>query len=113
MTVILQLIHSFFLLFTVFIIFLLFSGEVCCKSEVGLHQGSAPFLFGLVVDKLTDDVRQESSWTIFYADDVAICSGSREQVEERLERLRSALKSRCSIFWFSLGVSKMDRLENE
>lgn len=32
------------------------------KVEVGLHQGStlSPFLFALVMDRLTDEVRQES-----------------------------------------------------
>ena len=32
------------------------------KVEVGLHQGSAlsPFLFAMVMDRLTDEVRQES-----------------------------------------------------
>ena len=32
------------------------------KVEVGLHQGSAlsPFMFAMVMDRLTDEVRQES-----------------------------------------------------
>ncbi|KAK3505909.1 hypothetical protein QTP70_003614, partial [Hemibagrus guttatus] len=48
------------------------SDEVCCKSdeefkvEVGLHQGSAlsPFLFAIVMDQLSEEVRQESPWTM-------------------------------------------------
>ena len=66
------------------------------KVEVGLHQGSAlsPFLFAMVMDRLTDEVRQESPWTMMFADDIVICSESREQVEENLERWRYALERR-------------------
>ncbi|KAK3565057.1 hypothetical protein QTP86_032482, partial [Hemibagrus guttatus] len=39
--------------------------------EVGLHQGSAlsPFLFAIVMDQLSEEVRQESPWTMMFADD--------------------------------------------
>ncbi|KAG2455536.1 POLR protein, partial [Polypterus senegalus] len=64
--------------------------------EVGLHYGSAlsPFLFAMVMDRLTDEIRQESSWAMMFADDIVICSDSREQVEETLERWRYALERR-------------------
>ena len=44
------------------------------KVEVGLHQGLAlsPFLFAMVMDRLTDEVRQGSPWNMMFADD--ICS---------------------------------------
>ncbi|KAK3562747.1 hypothetical protein QTP86_006961 [Hemibagrus guttatus] len=66
------------------------------KVEVGLHQGSAlsPFLFAIVMDQLSEEVRQESPWTMMIADDIVICSESREQVEEKLERWRFALERR-------------------
>ncbi|KAK3548961.1 hypothetical protein QTP70_021770, partial [Hemibagrus guttatus] len=40
--------------------------------EVGLHQGSAlsPFLFAIVMDQLSEEVRQESPWTMMFADDM-------------------------------------------
>ena len=56
------------------------------RVEVGLHQGSAlsPFLFALVMDRLTSGLRQRSPWTMMFADDIVIC---REQVGANLERL--------------------------
>ncbi|KAK3554737.1 hypothetical protein QTP70_033429, partial [Hemibagrus guttatus] len=49
------------------------------KVEVGLHQGSAlsPFLFAIVMNQLSEEVRQESPWTMMFADDIVICSESR------------------------------------
>ncbi|KAK3566480.1 hypothetical protein QTP86_034056, partial [Hemibagrus guttatus] len=66
------------------------------KVEVGLHQGSAlsPFLFVIVMDQLSEEVRQESPWTMMFPDDIVICSESREQVEENLEKWRFALERR-------------------
>ncbi|KAK3519689.1 hypothetical protein QTP70_000999 [Hemibagrus guttatus] len=66
------------------------------KVEVGLHQGLAlsPFLFAMVMDQLSEEVRQESPWTIMFADDIVICSESRDQVEENLKKWRFALERR-------------------
>uniref|UniRef100_A0A3B4DPZ4 ribonuclease H n=1 Tax=Pygocentrus nattereri TaxID=42514 RepID=A0A3B4DPZ4_PYGNA len=66
------------------------------KVKVGLHQGSAlsPFLIAMVMERLTDEVRQEAPWTMMFADDIVICGESREQVEENLERWRFALERR-------------------
>ncbi|KAK3570083.1 hypothetical protein QTP86_010232 [Hemibagrus guttatus] len=77
------------------------------KVEVGLHQGSAlsPFLFAIVMDQLSEEVRQESHWTMMFADDIVICSESREQVEENLERWRFALERR------GMKVSHMNLME--
>ncbi|KAK3508981.1 hypothetical protein QTP70_015404 [Hemibagrus guttatus] len=46
------------------------------------------------MDQLSEEVRQESPWTMMFADDIVICSESREQVEENLERWRFALERR-------------------
>ncbi|KAI5104758.1 protocadherin gamma-A5-like [Silurus meridionalis] len=66
------------------------------NAEVGLHQGLAlsPFLFAAVTDRLTDEVRQDSPWTMMFVDDIVICGKSREQVEESLEWWRYALERR-------------------
>ncbi|KAK3527016.1 hypothetical protein QTP86_006792 [Hemibagrus guttatus] len=48
----------------------------------------------VVMDQLSEEVRQETPWTMMFADDIVICSESREQVEESLERWRFALERR-------------------
>ena len=64
------------------------------EVSVGLHQGSAlsPFLFNVVMDVLTEGVREAVPWTIMYADDIVLCAERREELEEKLERWRVALE---------------------
>ena len=66
------------------------------KVKVGLHQGSAlsPFLFAVIMDRLTDEVRREPPWTTLFADDIVICEETREEVERRLESWKYALERR-------------------
>ena len=63
--------------------------------KVELHQGSAlsPCLFTMVMDRMTNEIREEAPWTMMFADDIAICGESKEQVEEKLESCRYALES--------------------
>ena len=65
------------------------------KVKVGLHQGSAlnPFLFAVIMDRLTDEVRREPPWTMLFGDDIVICEETKE-LEQRLESWRYALKRR-------------------
>ena len=55
--------------------------------KVGLHQGSAlsPCLFAMVMDRMTDEIREEAPWTMMFADDIVVCCESKEHVEEKLE----------------------------
>ena len=46
------------------------------------------------MDRLTDEVRREPSWTILLADDIVICEETREEVERRLEFWGHALERR-------------------
>ena len=64
--------------------------------NVGLHQGSAlsPFLFAILMDRLTDEVRKDSPWNMMFADDIVICEKSKKQAEETLEKWRNALEKR-------------------
>ena len=66
------------------------------EEKMGLHQGSAlsPCLFAMVMDRMTDEIREESPWTMMFADNIVICSESKEQVEEKLESWRHALERR-------------------
>ena len=66
------------------------------QVKVGLHQGStlSPFLFNIIMDVLTEDVREEPPWCLLYADDIVLVAESREALERKLERWRYALESR-------------------
>ena len=63
---------------------------------VGLHQGSAlsPFLFAIVMDKLTEEIRTESPWDMMFADDIVLCREDRRQLQEVLEVWRNVLEKR-------------------
>ncbi|XP_047486843.1 uncharacterized protein LOC125037661 [Penaeus chinensis] len=67
------------------------------KVEVGLHQGSAPspFLFDVIVDKLTGGLREGAPWYMMFVDDIVLCSEGRE-VDKDLERWILALE-RCGM----------------
>ncbi|CAG5867133.1 unnamed protein product [Menidia menidia] len=47
--------------------------------EEGLHQGLSlsPFFLSFVMDRLTDEVRQESAWIVMFADDIVTGSTVR------------------------------------
>ena len=58
------------------------------KVKVGLHQGSAlsPFLFAVIMNRLTDKVRREPPWTMLFADNIVICEETREDGGEGMRR---------------------------
>ena len=62
------------------------------KVSVGLYQGSAlsPFLFTIIMDKLTEDIRKDAPWYMLLADDIVL---SRELAND-LEIWRNALERR-------------------
>ena len=64
--------------------------------KVGLHQGSAlsPLLFNVVMEVMTENVRERAPWSMMYADDVVLCAETKEELEQKLEAWRKALEDR-------------------
>ena len=54
---------------------------------IGLHQGSAlsPFLFIMLVETISQDVRTELLWELLYADVLAISGITSTDTQNRLE----------------------------
>ena len=66
------------------------------KVGVGLHQGSAlsPFLFVVIMDRLTENIRKDAPWDMLFADDIVLCRQNHRELEEDLEIWRNALERR-------------------
>ena len=64
--------------------------------KVGLHQGSAlsPYLFDLIMNVLTSEVKEEPPWSMMFADDIVLCDGERKGVEEKLEEWGKVMEER-------------------
>ena len=66
------------------------------KVGVGLLQGSAlsPFLFAIIIDRLTEDIRKEAPWDMMFSDDIVLSRQNHRELEEDLEIWRNALERR-------------------
>ena len=64
------------------------------EVSVGLHQGSAlsPFLFVLVMDVLSEEIRNEELWELLYADDLIITAENEEDLQRRIVEWQEALE---------------------
>ena len=67
------------------------------KVGVGLHQGSAlnPFLFVIIIDRLTEDIRKDAPWDMLFADDIVLSRKNYRELEEDLNIWRNALERRA------------------
>jgi Reverse transcriptase (RNA-dependent DNA polymerase) len=55
--------------------------------KIGLHQGSAlsSYIFILVMDDITNDIKGDISWCILFADDMVLIDESKIGVDQKLE----------------------------
>ena len=63
--------------------------------NVGLHQGSAlsPFLFVVLMDTLTEEIRTEALWELIFSDDIALVVGTEEELQENVQKWQRNLST--------------------
>ena len=61
------------------------------EETVGLHQDSAlsPFLFAVIMDCMKRELQREAPWDMLFADDVAICTETKEEFEGKVSRQKA------------------------
>ena len=66
------------------------------KVGVGFHQGSAlsRFLFAIIIDKLTEDIRKDAPWDMLFADDIMLSRQNCRELEDDMEMWRNTLERR-------------------
>ena len=79
--------------------------------DVGLHQGSAlsPFLFVVLMDTLTEEVRTKALWELIFEDDITLVAGTEEELQEKVQRWQRNL-SRGGL---KMSVEKSEVLMSE
>ena len=58
------------------------------EVEEKLHNGSVLHSFAMLVNLLTEEVRQEFLWTLMFAYDIVIGRTTKEAIEEKLDKSR-------------------------
>ena len=66
------------------------------EIRVGLHQDSAlsPFLFAIIMNKLTEDIRKKAPWDMMVAYEIVLSRQNHKELEGDLEIWRNALERR-------------------
>ena len=64
--------------------------------KVGVHLGSvlSPLLFIMVMDVLTEDVRDDSLMNLLYAGDLVLCRESLNEVMDKYGRRKNAVEGK-------------------
>ena len=80
--------------------------------KVGVHQGSAlsPLLFIIVMDVLTEDVRDGSLMELFYVADLVLREESFNEVMEKYRRWKNAVEGkglRCGVCGERVGCNSI------
>ncbi|KAK6737515.1 hypothetical protein RB195_019929 [Necator americanus] len=77
--------------------------------EVGVHQGSSlsPLLFILCMDTITKEIQKQHPWTLLFADDVMLASGSRGDLQKQVR----SWKDRLQKYELRLNTSKTEYVE--
>ncbi|GJV10816.1 retrovirus-related pol polyprotein LINE-1 [Tanacetum coccineum] len=86
--------------------------------EVGLHQGStiSPYLFALILDKLSRGIQEDIPWCLIFADDIVLVSESAKGLNNKLENWREALEDnglRESFRYLGSMMHKSGRIDED
>ena len=62
--------------------------------SVGVHQGSVPLLFIIVMEALSREFRTGCPWELLYADDLVIVAESLEELKLKLKTWKDSLEQK-------------------
>ena len=86
------------------------------KIGVGLYQGSAlrPFLFAIIINRLTENIRKDAPWNMLFAVDIVLSRQNHRELEEDLEIWRNALERRgLKVSWSKTEYLRVRGVDGE
>ena len=66
------------------------------EVKVGVHQGSvlSPLLFVVVMEAMTQDIREGLPWELLYADDLVLMAGSIEELKGKALQWKECIEAK-------------------